>query len=52
MRNRKFLFSSLVLPAVLIVLSMSLALLRPETKLPPLLLTPSLYGPQSYSFIR
>jgi hypothetical protein len=51
-RNVKFLFSSLALPALLIALSMCLAMLRPSTQLPALLLTPSLYGPQAFSFAR
>ena len=51
-RDWRFLFSSFVIPPVLITVTMLLALLRPPSERPPLLLTPSLYGPNSNSFVR
>ena len=51
-RDWRFLVSSFVIPPVLITATMLLALLRPPSERPPLLLTPSLYGPNSNSFVR
>ena len=51
-RDRRFLISTFVIPPVLITATMVLALLRPPSDRPPLLLTPSLYGPNSNSFLR
>ena len=51
MRDWRFLFSSFVIPPLLIAATMFLALLRPPSQQPPLLLTPSLYGPSSNSFV-
>ena len=39
-----------VIPTILLVLAMLTAKIRPETKTPPILLTPSIYGPASASF--
>ena len=51
-RDWRFLVSSFVIPPVLVTATMLLALLRPPSERPPLLLTPSLYGPNSHSFVR
>ena len=50
-RDWRFLISTFVIPPVLITATMVLALLRPPSDRPPLLLTPSLYGPHSNSFL-
>jgi energy-coupling factor transporter ATP-binding protein EcfA2 len=49
-RDRKLLLCSLVIPSVLLTLAMVTAKIRPGTQTPPLLLTPSMYGPGSASF--
>ena len=49
--DKKILVTSYVIPTVLLVLAMVLGIIRPGTTSPPLLLTPSLYGPESLSFI-
>jgi hypothetical protein len=51
-RDWRYMLSIFALPAILLIISMSLALLRPAADLPPILLTPSLYGPESDSFVR
>ena len=51
-RDWRFLFSTFVIPPLLITATMFLALLRPPSERPSLLLTPSLYGPNSNSFVR
>ena len=42
---------SLGVPSFLLIMSMLLGVSRPETSNPPVLLTPSLYGAQTHSFI-
>ena len=39
-----------MIPTILLILAMLTAKIRPETKTPPILLTPSMYGPSSASF--
>ncbi len=51
-RDWRFFASVFVLPALLLIISMGLALLRPNADLPPLMLTPSIYGPEANSFIK
>ncbi len=52
LRDWRFIVTALVLPLVLIIATMVLAMFRPEAVRPPRLLTPSLYGPGSSSFLR
>lgn len=52
MRDWRYLSTILIFPTLLLALSMGLGLLRPSEELPPLLLTPSTYGPFSNSFIQ
>ena len=51
MRDWKYLSTIILLPSVLLAISMGLGLLKPTENLPPLLMTPSIYGPTSHSFI-
>jgi len=51
-RNWRFFISIFFMPAGLVILSMLLGLLRPKDAFDPLLMTPSIYGPQSYSFVK
>ena len=50
-KDRRMLMTSLLLPVLMLTLSMVLGIVRPKTTLPILLLTPSMYGPESYSFL-
>ncbi|XP_059086217.1 retinal-specific phospholipid-transporting ATPase ABCA4-like [Tigriopus californicus] len=50
-RDWRFLMSSLGLPTLLMILTMFLALLRPTSESPPLLLTPSVFGENTNSFV-
>jgi len=43
--------SSFAISFLLMIIAMSIALIRPDSKTPAVLLTPSLYGPGSLSFI-
>ena len=47
----KFFMSVFVLPAALLTFALAIALLRPVTEMPAILLSPSLYGPNANSFI-
>lgn len=49
-RDRKLLFSSLLTPLTLLTLAMVTAKIRPGTTTPPILLTPSMYGPGAAAF--
>ena len=49
--DKKMIVTSLIIPSILMILAMILGLIRPGTLSPPLLLTPSLYGPESLSFM-
>ena len=49
--DKKIMMTSFLIPTILLILSMILGLIRPGTSSPSLLLTPSLYGPKSLSFI-
>lgn len=51
-RDWRFLMSSLGLPTLMVILTMFLALMRPSGESPPLLLTPSIFGENSNSFVR
>ena len=51
LKDRRMLMTSLLLPVLMLTLSMVLGIVRPKTTLPTLLLTPSMYGPESYSFL-
>ena len=51
-RDWRFILSAIGLPTLLMILCMCLAMIRPGARIPPLLLTPSIYGPFSHSFIR
>ena len=50
-RNWRFLLSALVLPTILMTLCLTLALMKPTTERFPLPLTPTIYGPESASFV-
>ena len=50
MGDKKVFLMTLVLPILLLILAMITAKIRPKTETPVLLLTPSMYGPQSVSF--
>ena len=51
-RDWRYLLSILVLPAILLAISLLLGLLKPGDETPPLLMTPSIYGPNENTFIR
>eukprot|EP00095_Tigriopus_kingsejongensis_P012217 maker-scaffold927_size80360-snap-gene-0.21 protein:Tk12217 transcript:maker-scaffold927_size80360-snap-gene-0.21-mRNA-1 annotation:"atp-binding cassette sub-family a member 7" len=51
-RDWRFWMTCLFLPTLLMICTMCLALLRPNTEHPSLLMSPSLYGESSYSFVR
>ena len=51
-RSRKGFFSQILLPAIFVVASMVVSLLRPpRTAMPSLKLTPSQYGRPDYAFV-
>ena len=50
-RDKKLIISSFIIPMILLILAMTTAKIRPQTKTPSILLTPSMYGPGSASFI-
>lgn len=50
-RDRKMMVTSFLLPSILLIFAMILGKIRPETSSPALLMTPSIYGPESYTFL-
>ena len=48
--DKKVILMMFILPLTLLILAMVTALIRPTTKTPVILLTPSMYGPTSTSF--
>ena len=48
--DKKMVMMTFVLPLILLTLAMVTAMIRPKTETPVLLLTPSMYGPDSVSF--
>ena len=51
-RDWRYFLSTFLLPTFLLVASMWLSLMRPKIETPPLLLNPSMHGPDSYSFMQ
>ena len=49
--DKKLIMSSVIVPTILLALSMTMGKIRPNTTSPPILLTPSIYGPESLSFL-
>ena len=49
--NKRMIFLSFIIPTILLVLAMVTATVRPLNKTKKILLTPSMYGPESVSFI-
>ena len=49
--DMKIIMGSIIVPTILLTLSMTLGKIRPNTTSPPILLTPSIYGPESLSFL-
>ena len=49
--NKRMVFLSFIIPTILLILAMVTATIRPVTSTPKILLTPSMYGPGSVSFI-
>ena len=50
-RDWRYLLTIVVLPAFLLAISLLLGLLKPSDDSPPLLMTPSIYGPDSNVFL-
>ena len=50
-KDKRMLMTSLLLPSLMLSLSMVLGIVRPKTSVPSILLTPSMYGPDSLSFL-
>ena len=50
-RDWRFLLSCFVIPLALTAASMGVAKLRPDSEEPPLAMAPSLYGPDSASYV-
>ena len=51
-RDWRYFLSTFLLPTILLVVSMWLSLMRPVIEIPPILLNPSMHGPNSYSFMQ
>ena len=51
-RDWRYFLSTFILPCLVLIFSMFLATMRPQEDLAPLLITPSIYGDESYSFMK
>ena len=51
-RDWRYFLTIIVLPTVLLAVSLGIGLMKPVNGSPPLLMTPSIYGPNSNSFIQ
>ena len=51
-RDWRYFLTIVVLPSVLLAVSLGIGLMKPTNDNPPLLMTPSIYGPKSNSFIQ
>ena len=52
MRDWRYFLTIIVLPSVLLAVSLGIGLMKPTNDSPPLLMTPSIYGPKSNAFIQ
>ena len=51
-KDWKFIISSLILPCLMLAIAMLLPILTHNNSNPPIILSPSLYGPESASFVK
>ena len=51
-RDWRYFLSTFILPCLVLVFSMFLSTMKPSNELKPVLLTPSVYGPEYYSFLK